>query len=75
MLAGKTKKLGYRVLVLGLALSLCACGRLSPLEDPVSAGTHGQPNAKYSLDGRNQETREDKPAIAPKESFILDFLL
>ena len=75
MLASKTKKLGYRFLVLGLALSLCACGRRGALEDASSAGTQVQPAAKYSLDGRNQENREDKPAVAPKEPFFLDFLL
>ena len=75
MVADTYKKLGSRMLIIGLALSLCACGRRGALEAQTGAETKSQTAATYTLDGRTQNNREDKPAAAPKTPFFLDFLL
>ena len=75
MVADTYKKLGSRMLIIGLALSLCVCGRRGALEAQTGAETKSQTAATYTLDGRTQNNREDKPAAAPKTPFFLDFLL
>ena len=75
MVADTNKKLGSSMLIIGLALSLCACGRRGALEAQTGAETKSQTAATYTLDGRTQNNREDKPAAAPKTPFFLDFLL
>jgi hypothetical protein len=45
------------------------------LEAQTGAETKSQTAATYTLDGRTQNNREDKPAAAPKTPFFLDFLL
>jgi len=75
MVADTYKKLGYRMLMIGLVVALGACGRRGALEAQTGAETKSQTAATYTLDGRTQNNREDKPAAAPKTPFFLDFLL
>ena len=69
------------VIGLGLALTLSGCGAKGPLEPPPSAATQQKPVAKADegmgdipVMGQKQKTKT-APIEAPKQPFLLDFLL